>query len=245
MKAMRFVLVILTSTAVAAFYAVPSAPSRHHAATSRTRFSLRADRIASRTTAVRMSVSTGSQELPRLPPGDDSKGGDAQSGESTTEIGHVMSDRKLTLSFTCNICEDRSTYKINRVSFMHGIVVLWCQSCNQKHLIADNLGKLDFPEFGRNLEEYMAKQGTPVRRVVMSKEGISHVEVEVPGADYPERQPRRLTEKDFDGTNLLPGAHVGDSGIMPGMPGMDFGGIGAGEEYASGDEGVGGLDSDA
>lgn len=79
MKAMRFVLVILTSTAVAAFYAVPSAPSRHHAATSRTRFSLRADRIASRTTAVRMSVSTGSQELPRLPPGDDSKGGDAQS----------------------------------------------------------------------------------------------------------------------------------------------------------------------
>lgn len=93
----------------------------------------------------------------------------------------------------------------------------------------------------------MAKQGTPVRRVVMSKEGISHVEVEVPGADYPERQPRRLTEKDFDGTNLLPGAHVGgDSGIMPGMPGVDFGGIGAGEEYAGGDdEGVGSLDSDA
>ncbi|CAN0319641.1 unnamed protein product, partial [Laminaria digitata] len=100
--------------------------------------------------------------------------------------------------------------------------------------------QLDFPEFGRNLEEYMAKQGTPVRRVVMSKEGISHVEVEVPGADYPEGQPRRLTDEGFDGTNLLPGAHVGDSSIIPGMPGVDFGGVGAAEGLAGGDdEGVG------
>ena len=78
MRAIRFVLAILTSTAVAAFHAVPSAP-RHHAAASRTSFSLRADRIAPRATDVRMSVSTGGQELPRLPPGDDSKGGNAQS----------------------------------------------------------------------------------------------------------------------------------------------------------------------
>lgn len=85
-----------------------------------------------------------------------------------------------------------------------------------------------------------------MRRVVMSKEGISHVEVEVPGADYPERQPHRLPDMDFDGTNLLPGAHVGDSGIVPGVPGVDFGGIGTGEEYADGDdEGVGSLDPDA
>ncbi|CAM9825325.1 unnamed protein product, partial [Hapterophycus canaliculatus] len=48
----------------------------------------------------------------------------------------------MTLSFTCNVCDGRSTYKVNRVSFMQGIVVLWCQSCNQKHLIADNLGKV-------------------------------------------------------------------------------------------------------
>lgn len=94
MKAMRFVLAILTSAAVAAFYAVPSAPGRHHAATSRTGFSS-TDRIASRTTTVRMSVSTGSQELPRLPPGDDSKGGDAQT---------VGSDSQLLWSVGKTIC---------------------------------------------------------------------------------------------------------------------------------------------
>lgn len=49
-------------------------------------------------------------------------------------------------------------------------------------------GQLDFPEFGRNLEEFMAKKGTPVKRVVMSKEGLSHVVSEVPGPDYPPRE---------------------------------------------------------
>ena len=85
-----------------------------------------------------------------------------------------------------------------------------------------------------------------MQRVVMSKEGLSHVEVEVPGADYPERQPHRLTDENFDGTNLLPGAHVGDSSFIPGMPDVDLGGAGAREEHAGGDdEGVGSFDSDA
>ena len=89
-------------------------------------------------------------------------------------------------------------------------------------------------------------QGTPVRRVVMTKEGISHVEVEVPGADYPERQPHRLTDKEFDGTNLLPGAHVGDSSIIPDVLDVDFGAIGAGEEHVGeDDDGLGSLDPDA
>ncbi|CAM9203606.1 unnamed protein product, partial [Hapterophycus canaliculatus] len=89
-----------------------------------------------------------------------------------------------------------------------------------------NARKLDFPEFGRNLEEFMAKKGTPVKRVVMSKEGISHVEVAVPSKDYPEVNPHlvsnnhnddededsrpiRLQQQSFDGSSLLPGAHVG------------------------------------
>lgn len=87
-------------------------------------------------------------------------------------------------------------------------------------------GQLDFPEFGRNLEEFMAKKGTPVKRVVMSKEGLSHVEAQVPGDDYPEVNPHLATEEGdglllsegFDGTSLLPGAHVGGASYLPGVP---------------------------
>lgn len=52
------------------------------------------------------------------------------------------------LSFSFNKCPNANAprrvcfLQINRVSFMQGIVVLWCKHCNQKHLIADNLGKV-------------------------------------------------------------------------------------------------------
>lgn len=103
--------------------------------------------------------------------------------------------------------------------------------------------QMDFPEFGRNLEEYMAKKGTPVKRIVMSKEGLSHVEAEVPGADYPERAPN-FSEKGFDGTGLLPNAHVGDAGLLPGIP--PVGGVWEGEGAVEGDgEGIGSDTPDA
>jgi hypothetical protein len=37
-----------------------------------------------------------------------------------------------------------------------------------KHLIADNKGLLDFPEFGRNIEEYMAAQNNGERCAVVA-----------------------------------------------------------------------------
>ncbi|CAM9846960.1 unnamed protein product [Ectocarpus sp. 4 AP-2014] len=133
---------------------------------------------------------------------------------------------------------------------MQGIVVLWCQHCNQKHLIADNLGKLDFPEFGRNLEEFMAKKGTPVKRVVMDRDGLSHVQVAVPGKDYPEVNPHLVTREEdeeealregFDAMSLLPGAHVGGAGYLPGVPPpplplrQEVGDVGDGEDVVDGE----------
>lgn len=89
--------------------------------------------------------------------------------------------------------------------------------------------QLDFPEFGRNLEEFMSKEGNPVKRVVMSREGLSHIEAQVPGDDYPKVNPHLISEggeegeglvlpKGFDGTSLLPGAHVGGASYLPGVP---------------------------
>lgn len=97
---------------------------------------------------------------------------------------------------------------------------------------------MGFPDFGRNIEEYMAKKGTPVKRVVLNQDGVSHIEVPVPGPDYPERK-LNLTQKGFDGTSLLPGAHVGDASVLPGLP---SGGVAGGREVVDGD--YDGLDWD-
>ncbi len=87
-------------------------------------------------------------------------------GATCTLIGCVAQRAKTLYEISCPSCLDQPrperarvssplpllcaphphdtprVLQINRVSFMQGIVVLWCQNCNQKHLIADNLGKV-------------------------------------------------------------------------------------------------------
>ncbi|CAM9403149.1 unnamed protein product, partial [Sphacelaria rigidula] len=75
--------------------------------------------------------------------------------------------------------------------------------------------QLDFPEFGRNLEEYMAKRGTPVRRVTMSKDGIGSFEPQLPGVHFPASEGSGA--RGYDAKSILPGDNVGDS-ILPGIP---------------------------
>ncbi|CAM9205843.1 unnamed protein product [Choristocarpus tenellus] len=101
------------------------------------------------------------------------------------KIDNVDMNEKLTLAFTCNLCDSRSMYSISRVAYYKGIVICYCQGCSQKHLIADNLGKMDVPWFGRNIEEFMARKGTPVKRIVLSENGFGSVEARLPGVHYP------------------------------------------------------------
>ncbi|CAN0343186.1 unnamed protein product [Ectocarpus sp. 6 AP-2014] len=160
-----------------------------------------------------------------LPPADYTKPGQVvnlQGDDDGAEVGHVMLNRKITLSFTCNVCDGHNTHQ------------------------------LDFPGFGRNLEEFMAKKGTPVKRVVMDGDGLSHVQVPVPGNDYPEVNPHLVTRDEdeeealhegFDAMSLLPGAHVGGAGYLPGVPPpppppplrQEVSGAGDGEDVVDGD----------
>lgn len=90
---------------------------------------------------------------------------------------------------------------------------------------------------------------------MMSKEGLSHVVSEVPGPDYPVVNPYSIPDNNddrlpegFDGTSLLPGAHVGGASYLPGGLPPAVGGMGAcggeivvegveeGEDAAAGDE---------
>ena len=46
--------------------------------------------------------------------------------------------------YTCNICQGRNLIQVDRIAFTEGIVVARCKHCDAKHLVADNLSKLDF-----------------------------------------------------------------------------------------------------
>jgi DNL zinc finger len=71
-------------------------------------------------------------------------------------------------------CDNAYTQQISRVAYYEGVVICTCKGCNVKHLIADNKGLLDFPEFGRNIEEYMAAQNNGERYAFVSQKHHHH-----------------------------------------------------------------------
>lgn len=71
---------------------------------------------------------------------------------------------RFELRFTCNVCGGANSHSISRHAYTQGTVIVQCPSCNSTHLIADNLNWIE-DDF-QNLEEFMAKRGTPVERVV-------------------------------------------------------------------------------
>ena len=65
----------------------------------------------------------------------------AAADEKAEEKG--TGNRQLFMQFTCNKCEGVSQYMINKNAYDDGIVICTCQTCHVRHLIADNLKKVN------------------------------------------------------------------------------------------------------
>ncbi|CAM9741374.1 unnamed protein product [Chrysoparadoxa australica] len=122
----------------------------------------------------------GEEPTPLLPPQDSasSVGGDSWSTAdpgASVSLGQIDLNPKLSLSFTCRVCDARSSYKVSRVAYKEGLVICVCSGCRRRHLIADNMGLMDFDDF-RHIEEFMAERGDEgdiVKRVSsLTPEGI-------------------------------------------------------------------------
>ena len=109
-------------------------------------------------------------DQPRLPPpsaGPSASGGGDGSSQALGAVGGVKTPGpKMSMTFTCTVCETRSTKIFHRHSYERGTVIVTCPGCKSHHLVADNLGWfLDGPE-GTNIEDILASKGETVRRVV-------------------------------------------------------------------------------
>ena len=81
-------------------------------------------------------------------------------GDSTQVLGRLDPNRKLTMVFTCNVCNTRSAKQFSWLAYYHGVVLVTCPGCDNKHLIADRLHWFD----GMSVEDYLANKGQSVTK---------------------------------------------------------------------------------
>lgn len=48
--------------------------------------------------------------------------------------------QQLAIVFTCKVCNHRQTKTFTKLAYETGIVIVECEGCKNRHLIADNLG---------------------------------------------------------------------------------------------------------
>lgn len=82
--------------------------------------------------------------------------------------GVQTAGEKMIIMFTCTVCDTRSARKISKQAYTEGIVMVRCDCCKNRHLIADRMGVFEDSlegNSGWDIQKYMAEQGESVRSI--------------------------------------------------------------------------------
>jgi len=90
---------------------------------------------------------------------------------------------RFQLIFTCKKCNTRNVTHISKLSYQQGVVIVRCQGCSVKHLIADNLKW--FSDKKKNIEDILAEKGESVTKITSCQ-----VSLEVDPPDIPNPLPK-------------------------------------------------------
>lgn len=94
--------------------------------------------------------------------------------------------KDMAVVFTCTECETRAAKRFTRLAYETGVVIIQCPGCQNRHLIADNLGW--FREAGTNVEALLAEKGEQVAR--LAADGQIDIETLVGGTIEVRSSPR-------------------------------------------------------
>jgi len=73
------------------------------------------------------------------------------------------------LTFTCKVCETRSSHRLSKQGYHKGTILISCPGCKNRHLISDHL-KI-FSDKSVTIEDLMKEKGTLVKRGSLSADG--------------------------------------------------------------------------
>ncbi|EAN33696.2 DNL zinc finger family protein [Theileria parva strain Muguga] len=103
---------------------------------------------------------------------------ESEPNDKSPNLDHIDINNKngrYIAVFTCNICNYRSAKSFSKQAYHHGIVYVKCESCNNLHLISDQLGW-----FGekQNIEEILQRKGEDVSKMELG-ENVSESDLEL------------------------------------------------------------------
>ena len=71
--------------------------------------------------------------------------------------GSIHGDSFYVIMFTCGVCDNKLARKFTKKAYHEGVVIIRCDSCDNNHLISDNLGW--FEDKPINIQQIMDQQG--------------------------------------------------------------------------------------
>ncbi|KAJ2039134.1 hypothetical protein GGH13_006788 [Coemansia sp. S155-1] len=74
-----------------------------------------------------------------------------------------LEEVRMLIGFTCKVCNHRQYKTMSKNAYERGVVLMQCDGCKSRHLIADNKGW--FRDKSVNIEELMREKGEEVRQL--------------------------------------------------------------------------------
>ncbi|KAF9991489.1 hypothetical protein BGZ80_005494 [Entomortierella chlamydospora] len=73
---------------------------------------------------------------------------------------------RMLIGFTCTVCNHRAHKTMSKHAYNHGVVIMQCDHCKNRHLIADHLGW--FRDGGVTVEDLVKAKGETVQKLTRS-----------------------------------------------------------------------------
>lgn len=75
------------------------------------------------------------------------------------------------LTFTCKVCEHRSSHEVSKQGYHKGSVLITCPGCHNRHVISDHLRIFSEKDAGATIEEILARKGQLVKKGTLGEDG--------------------------------------------------------------------------